>query len=903
LAVLHVGINPAGDLFHYVMELADDLRTGTEIDPENYRPKTLRDLHDPAGRMDAEAVARIGSDLGEALSALHGYGLVHRDIKPGNIIFVGGRPKLADVGLVTSEMAARTFVGTAGYVPPEGPGTVGADIYALGKVLYELATGFDRMEFPRLPADFDLGADAAALKELRCLIDRACHNHPRHRYSTAEAMLADLRMLLAGRSVRRLHRIEHRIRQARRLALVAGLSALVLAPLFWWQRHQARLVRHMLGVAELNQAATALQVGNLGRARSLLAGRPDSLQDRGFEWLALRHEAQGDPSVLLPHSHLPITALGFVGDEKLAVMDKAGFGGLWSVPKAVFNPFGASEEQLLGVFQQQFVTVAQHGEQVTVSGSTVRIRLPKTNGIPMLAAEAGQVFWISRGNPQWGATWDLVSGRLLHEFQLPLWTEAWRVWRGCVSADGRMAALYLVVGAGHELRGRLVLLSLPDGEMLQTQSWADPITALALSPDASRLAVAAAATTNLHLFASVEMRALWRGQTENGLIDALAFDPAGARLAMGGTDHLVRAMPLSKPGQWTQWRGCGSAIRTLAWSKDGSRLAAGSLEGEVRIFAADAAGPPPREIGGFLRDGIGGVTVSCDGQVLAATQADGTVSIFSLPGFAQVARLPEAFEPCRFGANPGQLFTIDRQGCLQVWHWPSGTRLNAGLEAPLGPESGLITGLGVATNGLAVVCWADGRIRGFRFPATLPLWDAADDAGNPGYAAVSPDGRWAATANRRGSVRLIQLENGAVVGQWEAGSGPASVAVAPTGTWVAVGDTDGTVRRFRPGHRTVPTQWVAPGKVESMAVSPDGTRLVVGTSSGLVQFLDTSTWEEAVVLPVDSTFAAAGDNQVFNLEFSADGRVLLARTSRGQIRLWRAESPESTIRPTSSHVQ
>src|ERR1019366_3971741 len=81
--------------------------------------------------------------------------LVHRDIKPSNIIFVNGVPKLADIGLVAEVNEARSFVGTEGFIPPEGPGTEQADVYGLGKVLYEASTGKDRHEFPDLPTLLD----------------------------------------------------------------------------------------------------------------------------------------------------------------------------------------------------------------------------------------------------------------------------------------------------------------------------------------------------------------------------------------------------------------------------------------------------------------------------------------------------------------------------------------------------------------------------------------------------------------------------------------------------------------------------------------------------------------------------------------------------------------------------
>ena len=83
----------------------------------------------------------IALNLSNGLAHLHEKGLVHRDIKPSNVIFVNGVPKLADVGLVSIGSDASTFIGTTGYIPPEGPGTPQADIYALGKTLYELLTG------------------------------------------------------------------------------------------------------------------------------------------------------------------------------------------------------------------------------------------------------------------------------------------------------------------------------------------------------------------------------------------------------------------------------------------------------------------------------------------------------------------------------------------------------------------------------------------------------------------------------------------------------------------------------------------------------------------------------------------------------------------------------------------
>jgi eukaryotic-like serine/threonine-protein kinase len=73
--------------------------------------------------------------LTTALEHLHQNGLVHRDVKPPNIIFVNGVAKLADIGLVTGVDTARSYMGTEGFADPEGPGTAQADLFSLGKVL------------------------------------------------------------------------------------------------------------------------------------------------------------------------------------------------------------------------------------------------------------------------------------------------------------------------------------------------------------------------------------------------------------------------------------------------------------------------------------------------------------------------------------------------------------------------------------------------------------------------------------------------------------------------------------------------------------------------------------------------------------------------------------------------
>ncbi|MEO8429775.1 MAG: protein kinase [Verrucomicrobiota bacterium] len=245
VAILYVGRGEG--FFYYVMELADaweiQKEEGRMQNPQparsantvssfcllpsslaHYAPHTLKhDLRD-RGALPADECLSIALSLTRALSHLHGHGLVHRDVKPSNVIFVNGVAKLADIGLVTSVDATRSFVGTDGYLPPEGAGTPQADLYSLGKVLYEMSTGSDRKEFPALPPDIATRPDRDHLIEFNAIIIRACTPDARQRYQTAEEMRKDLELLRQGKSVKR-------IRSLARWGSIAGKAAVAAAVL------------------------------------------------------------------------------------------------------------------------------------------------------------------------------------------------------------------------------------------------------------------------------------------------------------------------------------------------------------------------------------------------------------------------------------------------------------------------------------------------------------------------------------------------------------------------------------------------------------------------------------------------------------------------------------------------
>ena len=174
------------------------LRAPHSINPEAYAPRTLKSELKKTGRLPVEEGVRIALALTTALHHLHENGLIHRDIKPSNIVFVNGVPKLADIGLVVDVDATRSFVGTEGFFPPEGPGTAQGDVYSLGKVLYEMCVGRDRRDFPALPVNLRELSDCKELLELNEIILKSCQNEPRSRYQSARELQSDLALPLAA---------------------------------------------------------------------------------------------------------------------------------------------------------------------------------------------------------------------------------------------------------------------------------------------------------------------------------------------------------------------------------------------------------------------------------------------------------------------------------------------------------------------------------------------------------------------------------------------------------------------------------------------------------------------------------------------------------------------------------
>jgi len=275
------------------MELADNIGEAAD-----YRPHTLR-AELEKGRLAAQRVLATGLGLTEALGHLHQSCLVHRDVKPSNVIFVNGRPKLADIGLLTDASDSCSVVGTEGYLPPDGPGTPKADIFALGKVLYEAATGLDRRSYPDLPGEIKDWPDAAEVLEINEVVLKACALVEPERYQSCDEMRTDLQLLARGKSVRTAQMLRRYAAKSKRAGLIlTGVAALGALALLALRKPVSRPAPSRDGRDSTNFEANAL----CDKAMYILRG--DSYAELGNAYSNFQAAIALDPNFARPYAGL-----------------------------------------------------------------------------------------------------------------------------------------------------------------------------------------------------------------------------------------------------------------------------------------------------------------------------------------------------------------------------------------------------------------------------------------------------------------------------------------------------------------------------------------------------------------------------------------------------------------------
>lgn len=899
--ILQVGRDEPGGWFYYVMELADDARSQADpphppespnpapapitssppnrpSDSETYRPRTLADELLRRGRLPLTECLELGLNLSLALAHLHRHGLIHRDVKPSNIIFVGGVPKLADIGLVTEAAGARTFVGTEGFVPPEGPTSPRADLYALGKVLYEAAMGKDRQQFPEPFTRIGTDPESIQLMELNAVLLRACEPKPEARYASAEEMHADLALLHSGGSVKRRHQFDRQFRAARRLGGAVGLVALLATGLYLWQAQQARrmatladqsranelVARENLYAADINLAQQALQADNLRQARTLLlnhipsAGQPDL---RGFEWRYLWQQAQGDEIDRLP------------GHPR----------GAW---RAAFSPDGL-QLATSGADDTVHLWDPRTGQPLgSLPGQKQVLSLSFAPGTRQLAAGSFQGVWL----------WDMLGFAKLRELtgatgparfspsgkylltsspeRLLLWsTDTWTVVGSMQRPQPRGWAFALAFAPEEDLFAVTVkegvgLYTVPDLHLAHRIP--RPPTArglVSISPDGTLAFDGPGFGVTLWDIDRQRARAVLLGHTDH--VYAARFAPDGRRVVTASADQTIRIWDTRTGALLNTLRGQADEVFDIAYSPRGDLLASvGMNDGSIKLWDPTARAKPSSRRGadrpvGFGPDGLlwtwtedGDLrrldpdtlelrdvaidfpgrapestafpgSLSADGQVLALwDQANGRMELWNVTSRLLLGALAAVTPWIRFAPGRGWALTETGSDTVTLWQLPSAESLcvftnTSPGAACLSPDENYL----LADEGGHPQLW--------NLQSAPPRREAALDPSQASIAgaAFSPDGRLLATAGKGAVIRLWSVPSGRELGRFT-------------------------------GHTRL---------VISLAFNPDGRTLASICDDRTVRLWHVASQRELMRFPTERE-----DRGPFALMFSQDGRFLSA---------------------------
>lgn len=262
-------------VYYVVMELADDIKGTVAMDPQYYEPCSLDRMINDRGALPAEEALQHLHGILQATEYLHRQGLVHRDIKPQNVLLIDGEVKLCDFGLIAPGHQAVERAGTHGYWRPDGPTDRESDLYAVTKVTYQMLTGADVSSFPELPSDLARTTSPTTYRDIRELLEKGCAANPAKRFSSAQAMLAFVQRLhpaLVKRSP------SGDLGAPNRSLLRSYTTPLLLVTLLciaagWWITNQ----RAAVPVAPLAQLLVTTFPDSRGNPNPLLSADPDGL--------------------------------------------------------------------------------------------------------------------------------------------------------------------------------------------------------------------------------------------------------------------------------------------------------------------------------------------------------------------------------------------------------------------------------------------------------------------------------------------------------------------------------------------------------------------------------------------------------------------------------------------------
>jgi WD40 repeat protein len=917
LALLHVGRNEAAGFFYYVMELADDVESGTVIDPDCYEPLTLTLYREKARRLPVRDIVAHAVELTRALGSLHDHGLIHRDIKPSNIILVKGRPKLADIGLVTAVDSAVTYVGTEGFVPPEGPGTRGADIYSLGKVLYELAMGRDRNDYPRLPEDLQERSDRKELMELNEVILRACDPSPAVRYTNAEALLSELLLLQAGKSVRRLRLTERGLARAKRVAVLLGVLALVTAGGMAIERQRAEresagrrtaeaerdlLQRQTVYSAILARAQRAIHLGELGRARKILqeaVPKPgEEAQDlRGWEWHVLQNEARGDSTATImegPHAiervvhSLDGTLLAVLDATKtVTILDATTYERLSTVNGvhrlAGFSPDG---EWLLGstsTFALQAWnrhTGAPRGEPQSGGVNRPLAVLPDAP-MHLLVFTDGSV-----DDPPVVRAWDLAEQREVYRIPVgdpggPLW----EFFNGAVSANGKRTALVVISGRRDQAVFRDLALDLQLSRVVREETSTSRPTAIAVSANGEWIARAIGNTAEIEVTEFVSGNVRWKTGMGRSEILGLAFSPSGREVAAGTFSGELHLHEVTGGNIVATLSGQAGTISAVNWRPNGEGVTTAGNGGDARFWS-----PPfkPRTV--HLENlWIPPLTwrISCSekGLLAVASFDKDTLGLFRPSTLELVGSLKGARYPIWNSDDGSTIITFDQQQVLKWWRMDETVPYDT---MDLGFPTGTTANAAIAANGRSLVVGSS--------TGEVQIWDLENrhlirshqaHIGNVRNLSIDSRGIIACSSSQDGVIHFWSVPTGTLRFSLTLRPPILDLTVSDDQNFAAALIGDGIPVLINLEQQRVEKEIDLGGAAFVIKFVDGASRLLCASRSGLLHVYDTQSWREITAIE-DYRNSAPGDASLTTMSASRDAVCLLTFSRNGRLRVWSA---------------